>query len=160
MKRATPSAEDSAQQIKSLLAGSWLPRIYRDNILTTRTRAYHFAQLPRNARVQIQHTLLGVELRVGRRRFFCPDLSTARYLSVFARAGCKDIAIPYDITQLSWIADELESSWQRMLLLIEDSVGTQRFRTRIRGALIAKLRREIAEAGAGPAMPEFKQNTR
>jgi hypothetical protein len=161
-KSKTPSANDQAEEIKSLLNESWLPRLYRDRILSVRTRSYHLGALPRNTRVEIQHTLLGVELKIGRRRLLCPDLATARYLSVFARAGCQKVAIPYDITQISWIADELESSWQRMLLFIDHYGGGRHdaLRTRIRGLLIAKLRTEIAEAGAGPSVPEFKQSTR
>ena len=156
---ARPSAaETQANQIRSLLKESWLAEIYR-GVLTIRTRAYHFGVLPRGARVEVQHTLLGVELKVGRRRFLCPDLATARYLAVFARAGCTDVAIPYDITQLSRIADELESAWHRMLLLIDHHVPAT-LRTRIRGQLIAKLRAEIVAAGAGTAIPEFKQSTR
>src|SRR6202790_1822397 len=125
MKRPTMTATpaiDCADQIKALLNESWLPQIYHERVLKIRTRSYHFGALPRRARVEIQHTLLGVELKVGRRRFLCPDLATARYLSVFARASCPDVAIPYDITQLSRVADELESSWQRMLLLIDHHV--------------------------------------
>lgn len=158
--KATPSAEAYAQLIRSLLKESWLPQIYRDRILKTRTRSYDLGVLPRNTRVEIQHTLLGVELKISRRRLLCPDLATARYLSVFARAGCKDFAIPYDITQLSTIADELESAWQRMLLLIEHKVCDRALCTRTRGLLIAKLRSEIGAAGAGTAVPEFKQSTR
>src|SRR5262245_21545372 len=119
MKTGQPiSPRDHAAQIQSLLGESWLPEIYRERILKLRTRAYHFGKLPRIARIAIQHTLLGVELKIGRQRFLCPDLATARYLSVFARAGCEDVAIPYDITQISCLADEVESSWQRMLLLV------------------------------------------
>lgn len=154
-----PAPDAGADRIKALLNDSWLAQIYREQILKTRTRAYHFGVLPRRARVEIQHTLLGVELKVGRRRFLCPDLATARYLSVFARAGCPDVALPYDITELSRIADELESAWHRMLLFIEHNVPEAR-RTRISGLLIAKLRTEIAEAGAGTAVPEFRQSTR
>ena len=166
MKRRTmtaaprPSAvEFRADQIKSLLDQSWLGQIYSEQVLKTRTRSYHFGDLPRSARVEIQHTLLGVEVKVGRRRFLCPDLATARYLSVFARTGCKDVAIPYDITRLSRLADELESAWHRMLLLVDHNVP-EALRTRIRGLLIAKLQAEITEAGAGTAIPEFKQSTR
>src|SRR6185312_15791945 len=83
----------------------------------TRTRAYAFEQIKPRARIEIQHTLLGVELKIGSRRLLCPDLATARYLSVFARAGCAHVAVPYDITKISQLADELESSWHRMLLL-------------------------------------------
>lgn len=158
------SADDHAEEIKSLLGDHWLPRLYRERVLKTRTRSYHFDAPSRSSRVEIQHTLLGVELKVGRRRYLCPDLAMARYLSVFARAGCKDVAIPYDITQVSCIADELESAWQRMLLLVDKNADkkmtSSAARTRTRGLLIAKLRAEIGDAGAGPEVPEFKQSTR
>ncbi len=111
------TAEEYAEQVKTELTDTWLPLIYTQRILKTRTRSYSFGVLQRKPRVEIQHTLLGVELKVGRRRLSCPDLATARYLSVFARASCKGVAIPYDITRISRLADELESSWQRMLLL-------------------------------------------
>jgi hypothetical protein len=161
MKPGEPiSPADHAALIQSLLGPSWLPEIYRKRILELRTRAYHFGKLTRNARVEIHHTLLGVELKIGRQRFLCPDLATARYLSIFARAGCEDVAIPYDITQISCLADELESSWQRMLLLIEHNLPAGANHARIRGLIIAKLRAEIAEAGAGSAIPLFKRSTR
>jgi hypothetical protein len=105
---------------------------------------------------------LGVELKVGRRRLLCPDLATARYLAVLARAGCESVAIPYDITKTSHLADELESSWHRMLLLADRNaaVESDRFRARLRGLLIAKIRAEVTAAGAGTPSPEFKQNTK
>jgi len=108
--------------------------------------------------VVIQHTLLGVELKVGRKRLLCPDLATARYLSVFARIGCKDVAVPYDITKISHLADELESSWYRMLLLIEQEARAEsgKLKSRVRGLLLAKVRAEIEEAGPGTRVPEFK----
>ncbi len=160
MKRTTMSSvSDRAQEIISQLGECWLPRLYRDKILTTRTRSYQFETLPRTGRVEIQHTLLGIELKVGRRRYSCPDLGTARYLSVFARAGCQKLALPYDITQLSCLADQLESSWQRLLLLVDHSLPEVN-RPRLRGLLIARLRAEIVAAGAGSIMPRFKQSTR
>ena len=113
------TAEEYAEQVKTELAQTWLPRIYRERVRSERTRSYRFEGLTRKARVEIQHTLLGVELKAGRRRLLCPDLATARYLSVFARAGCEQVAVPYDITKISQLADELESSWHRMLLLAD-----------------------------------------
>src|SRR5687767_5527358 len=115
----TMTAVEYAAQVKAELKEAWLPHIYRDRIRRLRTRSYHFEGLPDKPRVEIQHTLLGVELKAGRRRLLCPDLATARYLSVFARAGCEHVAVPYDITRISQLADELESSWHRMLLLID-----------------------------------------
>ena len=65
------------------------------------------------------HTLLGIELKIGNRALLCPDLATARYLAVFAQAGCEVIAMSFDITQISWILDELGSRWHRMMLLMD-----------------------------------------
>lgn len=158
----TKSANDLASDIETAMSDSWLPRIYRERILKMRTRAYEFPALPKNASPQIHHSLLGTELKVGRRRMLCPDLATARYLAVFARIGSKVVAIPYDITKISQVADELESSWQRMLLLAEDHTRDrpQTFRARLRRILIEEVRNEIAAAGAGPRAPEFARSTK
>ncbi len=156
------SLESHAQLIQEQLGESWLPQIYRERILKLRTRSYHFENAKPAPRVDIQHTLLGVELKVRRRRLLCPDLATARYLSVFARLGCQDVAVPYDITKISHLADELESSWYRMFLLVEQEARAEsaRFRARLRGLLIAKIRATIEEAGPGTRVPEFRQETR
>src|SRR5687767_15833301 len=127
------TAAEYAARLKAELKDAWLPLIYRDRIRRLRTRSYHFEGLPIRPRIEIQHTLLGVELKLGRRRLLCPDLATARYLSVFARIGCGTVAVPYDITGISHLADQLESSWHRMLLMA-DSVGANG-----RGAFRARL---------------------
>jgi len=165
-QRQEPSADELLLQIESTMGESWLPGIYRDRILTLRTRSYVFPSTARRRSKQsspeVQHTLLGIELKVGHTRMLCPDLSTARYLAIFARAGCAAVAIPYDITRTSQLADELESSWHRMLLLA-DSLTVARgeaFATRIRSLLIGKVRDEISDAGAGTRIPEFKQSTK
>src|SRR5438094_6409531 len=127
---------DYLTQIENALGESWLPRVY-DRILKTRTRFYQFPPLPKTVAPDIHHTLLGIELKVGRRRMLCPDLATARYLAVFARAGCKAVAIPYDITRISQVADTLEISWHRMWLAA-DSIAANRstvFCARLRSAL-------------------------
>jgi len=156
------SAEEYAHKILEQLGETWLPRIYRERILKLRTRSYHFESVKGSPRVVIQHTLLGVELKIGRRRLLCPDLATARYLSLFARLGCQDVAVPYDITKISHLADELESSWYRMLLLVDQQARAEsaRFRGRLRGLLLAKIRTEIVEAGPGTRIPEFRQSTK
>lgn len=157
------SLEALAAQIKETLSEAWVPRFYRERILPLRTRS-HTLQATTNKpeQVNVQHTLLGVELKIGRRRVSCPDLATARYLAVFARAGCANVAVPYDISRISHLADELESGWQRMLLLVEHLAGARNkaYRTRLRNSLIADVRREIAQAGAGTQIPQFNQNTK
>jgi hypothetical protein len=164
--RQSRSAEELSLEIEDTMGESWLPHIYRDRILKLRTRAYVFplTAKPRAAQsaIEIQHTLLGIELKAGHQRMLCPDLATARYLAVFARAGCEAVAIPYDITKISHLADELESSWHRMLLLADDLTGDrgEAFATRARSLLIGKVRDAIAVAGAGTRIPEFKRSTK
>ncbi|MEO7540069.1 MAG: hypothetical protein ABIV21_08565, partial [Pyrinomonadaceae bacterium] len=107
-------------------------------------------------------TLLGIELKVGRRRFAAPDLSTARYMRIFARIGCCEFAVPYDITQISAAADELETSWQRSMLLLSDSTHGRpsRSESQARSKLIKLMRTELNEIGAGDIMPLFDRETR
>ncbi|MFY9607480.1 MAG: hypothetical protein WAU45_02555, partial [Blastocatellia bacterium] len=90
------------------------------------------------------------------------DLATARYLAVFARVGAEVIAVPYDITQISWIGDELESSWHRMMLLVEHFTDgrSERLRNSVRRRLLEQSRAEISKLGAGAKFPEFNTKTR
>lgn len=151
-----------ASQIREKLNDGWLPLIYREKIRSLRTRAVRLDVAERENAVEIQHTLLGVEVKVGNKRLSCPDLSTARYLQVFARLGCAEIAVPYDITKISTLADELESSWQRILLLLGDEAKDKAAsaKGRLRSGLIKEIRSELTEIGAGEKMPEFRQTTK
>lgn len=156
------STAEVFSEIRATMGDSWLPAIYQERILRLRTRSYDFPPASKLSAPRIHHTLLGVELVIGRRRLLCPDLATARYLAVFARAGARSVAIPYEINRISLIADELESSWHRMLLLAESLTADLKpaFRTRLGNLLIAKVRQEIAAAGSGPRIPEFKRSTK
>ena len=112
---------DIAAEISAELDGEWLPRIYKEKIRTQRTRSIELDIPERENRAEIQYTLLGIELKVGKRRFGSPDLATARYMRVFARLGCREFAVPYNITMVSAAADDLETSWHRTLLLAAES---------------------------------------
>jgi len=149
-------------EIRENLGEEWIPNIYQNKVRTQRTRAHRLEIIERENRAIVQHTLLGVELKVGNTRFSCPDLSTARYLQIFARLGCSNVAVPYDITKISTLADELESSWHKTLLLFEKMIvdKTSPVRGRMRSGLIKEIRQEIDEIGAGSLMPEFKQSTK
>lgn len=146
---------DVALTFREQLGVEWLPTIYERRVRTQRTRAFRLNVARRENRADIQHTLLGIELKVGRKRFTCPDLATARFLRVFARIGCTEFAIPYDITRISPIADELETSWQRSLIVM----GTEPFNPH-RSKLIKVMRDEIASIGPGEPMPLFDRETR
>ena len=151
-----------ADEIAGVLGENWIPTIYSEKIRPLRTRSYEFDVPPKENRASIQHTLLGIELKVGRTRMACPDLSTARYLRVFARIGCGEIAIPYDISLIPGLADELESSWQRTRLVIAERTKgrSQASAARTRSLVISSMREEIRKIGAGEKMPLFNTKTR
>lgn len=161
-RRRAPSLASVCARVREMLGDEWVGSVYRERVRALRTRSLRLPQAADQSQVRVQHTLLGVELKVGRRRVSCPDLATARYLSVFARAGCAEVAVPYDITKISRLADDLESGWERALLFADHLTEgrVKSFRTRVRRRLAEEVRREIEQAGAGSAVPQFNQNTK
>lgn len=150
----------AVEEIKAKLGEDWFSEIYRNKIRSLRTRAYKMPIPEKENKTEILHTLLGIELKVGKRRITCPDFSTARYLQIFARLGITEVAIPYDITKISHCADELESSWQKTLLLIEEMADSKSSRARLKSAVAKVIREEVRQIGAGAQIPEFRQETR
>ncbi len=148
------------EEIKAKLGEDWFSEIYRNKIRSLRTRAYRMPIPEKENKTEILHTLLGIELKIGKRRINCPDFSTARYLQAFARIGITEVAIPYDITKISHCADELESSWQRTILLIEEVANSKSSKLRLKSAVARLIREEIRQIGAGLQVPEFRQETR
>lgn len=140
--------------LRANLGDLWIPQIYREKVRAKRTRSFAMNIPEKENSPEIFHTLLGIELKVGKLRIATPDLATARYLCVFVRLGCREVAVPYDISKISSIADMLETGWQRMNLLLQ---GTT---TRTRNLAIRTVRDEIADLGVGDAMPEFNTPTR
>ncbi len=135
-KSARPvKAEDIAAEILRQVGDNSVSSIYRASVISERTRQYELNSPQKPTSIEVLHTLLGIELKIGNRRLLCPDLATARYLAVFARLGCERIAVPYDITRISRIADELESSWHRAMLLADHFTmeRSQRLRALVSG---------------------------
>lgn len=151
-----------AEEIAASMGNDWLPTVYEEKVRSLRTRSYEFEVPQKENTAEIQHTLLGIELKAGKHRMACPDLSTARYLRVFARLGCKSVAVPYDVSVIPGLADELESSWQRTLLRISERMKgeSQAANSRVRSLVIKAMREEIAKIGAGEKMPLFRTSTK
>lgn len=157
----TVRADDIVLEIRRMMGEQEIAAIYEHRILTIRTRRFELNAPAKKVPVEIQHTLLGVELKVGSRRLLCPDFATARYLAVFARLGVEVVAVPYDITQISHLADALETSWYRMIVFAEHLTADRS--ARLRGLVLAHLietqRAEIMRLGGGTKIPKFNQNT-
>ncbi|MFN0112637.1 MAG: hypothetical protein ACKVZH_27585 [Blastocatellia bacterium] len=162
MAERAVKADDLVVEVKQTMGEQLISAIYHGRIRTIRTRSYQLNAPSKKAEIEVMHTLLGVELRIGKRRLACPDLATARYLSVFAKLGVAAIAVPYDITKISRLADDLESSWFRMIMLVEHLAvkRSERFRRKVCDGLITDQREAVTLLGAGPAIPEFNQNTK
>lgn len=144
----------AVDEIKLQLTESWIPTLYQNLVRSGKTRRFEMAIPERETAPEIQHTLLGIELKIGKLRLACPDLATARYLRVFARLGCVSIAVPYDISKISIIADQLDTAWHRMDILAHE------LSPRLRKALIASVRSELNELGSGELMPQFDRETK
>lgn len=153
---------DLIKQIREKLADRWIPDFYREHIRTARTRSFKMDIPERENRPTIHETLLGMEIKVGSVRIYCPDEGTARYVSVFAGLGCREIAIPYDITTLPDFADRLEAAWQQTVGALNELTASSspQVRGKARAGLIRAMRNEIAQIGAGEAMPLFDRSTR
>jgi hypothetical protein len=151
-----------ADEILVSLGENTVAQIYEQQIRPLRTRRFALNAPTKETRVEVFHTLLGIELKIGKRRLLCPDLATARFLSVFARFGIQEVAVPYEITRISHLADQLESAWFKMNMLIEPATSglSTRMKNKVRRLLIQHERDEMLKAGAGPATPQFNQNTK
>lgn len=149
-------------EIVKSLNSEWIPCIYKDQVRSERTRSYSFDIPERENKAVIEQTLLGISLKVGKRRFSCPDLSTARYLRIFALIGCGKFAVPYDITKIPGLANQLEASWHKMFALLEkQALGkTPQILGKIRAGLLRNMRSELYEIGDGQKKPDFKTHTK
>jgi hypothetical protein len=68
---------------------------------------------------QIYKTFLGYEVIGARKRVLCPDLTTARYLRIFAEIGLKEIDLPYDVTYTRDVLPELERSYASLRRILD-----------------------------------------
>ena len=148
--------------IAARLGDRSIDSLYRDRVRSQRTRSYALNAPKRTSSIDIQKTLLGIELKIGRKRLLCPDLATARFLAVFAGLGVGEVAVPYDITQVKRLAETLEEAREEWRAVFEGETAgmTPQIKGRIRAAWLERQRAAIAQSGAGPIMPEFDQSTR
>lgn len=150
------------KEIRKELGDLWPPMIYEFKVRPDRTRSMEMDIPLRENRPEILRTLLGYELKVGNLRIGCPDIGIARYLSFFAMIGVCNVAVPYDITKIVDLADELDASWEKTIAVFErftKGLSPQQ-KGRIRATLIREMRSEIDRIGAGELMPLFNKSTR
>ena len=120
-----------------------LTSCYQTDVLKQRHRTVALRGRKCDARIML--TLLGYEVKAGRKRIGCPDMTTARYLRLFAELGMRQIRIPYDPTSTARVIPKLESA----LKGIHESVGEQVADEGKRKELTRRVYREIRRALVG-----------
>ena len=120
-----------------------LTSCYETHVLGQRHRAVTLRGRKCDARIML--TLLGYEVKAGRKRIGCPDMTTARYLRLFAEIGMKQIRIPYDPTSTARVIPKLESA----LNSIHESVGEYSADAVKRKELTRRVYRELRKALVG-----------
>ncbi len=108
-----------------------LGRTYKEEVLSGRTRVI---SLPgRKCEPRILNTFLGFELQVAQKRITCPDMSTARYLRVFAEVGMPSVRAPYDPTLTTCVLPQLEQALKKIKdLLLEENLDRKQHQSKLR----------------------------
>ncbi len=108
-----------------------LGRTYGEEVLSGRTRV---VSLPgRKCEPRILNTFLGFELQVAQKRITCPDMSTARYLKIFAEIGMPSIKAPYDPTLTASVVPQFEQSLKKIKdLLLEENLNRKQHQSKLR----------------------------
>lgn len=119
-----------------------LRRLYSQHVLPGRTRTVRL--LGRKCSVQLMKTFLGYELKMGRKRVTCPDLTTARYLKIFAELGLKEVEIPYDPTRTAALLPDLREAYLQLNQRLEEKEGSSQQKQLAQRRLYARLRRALA----------------
>ncbi len=108
-----------------------LGRIYGEEVLSGRTRVVSL--FGRKCEPSLLNTFLGFELQVAQKRITCPDMSTTRYLRIFAEVGMPSVRTPYDPTLTTCVLPQLEQSLKRIKdLLLEENLNRKQHQSKLR----------------------------
>ncbi|MCH8319652.1 MAG: hypothetical protein IH790_01685 [Acidobacteria bacterium] len=121
-----------------------LGRTYGEEVLSGPTRV---VSLPgRKCEPRILHTFLGFELQVAQKRMTCPDMSTARYLRLFAEIGMPSVRAPYDPSLTTGVLPQLEQSLKKIKdLLLEENLNRKQHQSKLRN-IYRKIRENLKMA--------------
>ena len=121
-----------------------LGRTYGEEVLSGPTRV---VSLPgRKCEPRILHTFLGFELQVAQKRMTCPDMSTARYLRLFAEIGMPSVRAPYDPSHTTGVLPQLEQSLKNIKdLLLEENLDRKQHQSKLRN-IYRKIRENLKMA--------------
>ncbi len=130
-----------------------LGRTYGEEVLSQRTRV---VSLPgRKCEPRILNTFLGFELQVAQKRITCPDMSTARYLRIFAEVGMPSVRAPYDPSLTTCVLPQLEQALKKIKdLLLEENLDRKQHQSQLRN-IYRKLRDQLKLAEKSAQSPDY-----
>ncbi len=130
-----------------------LGRTYGEEVLSERTRV---VSLPgRKCEPRILNTFLGFELQVAQKRITCPDMSTARYLRIFAEVGMPSVRAPYDPTLTTCVLPQLEQALRKIKdLLLEENLDRKQHQSKLRN-IYRKIRDQLKLAEKAAHGPDY-----
>ena len=128
-------------------------RTYGEEVLSERTRV---VSLPgRKCEPRILNTFLGFELQVAQKRITCPDMSTARYLRIFAEVGMPSVRAPYDPTLTTCVLPQLEQALRKIKdLLLEENLDRKQHQSKLRN-IYRKIRDQLKLAEKAAHGPDY-----
>lgn len=121
-----------------------LKKIYVEEVAGARNRS--ISLWGRKCQPQIIYTLLGYEVKAGKKRITCPDTVTARYLSLFSEIGLDSVRLPYDPTVTARILPQLESIMESIKERIRTQEPDRSRAQRILRAAYSAARRRVKQA--------------
>lgn len=135
-----------AQNVLSRLGEDSLATFYKDRIATV---TCYTLDLPKRAEpIEIENSLLGWRLKVGKKTVDCSSEAQARYLRVFAEMSWDHARVPQNDGYLSSIIDRWEELYEKTQALLEEytsSILQRKTRDRLVHAVWAKIRESIEQ---------------
>lgn len=121
-----------------------LKKIYAEEVVIERNRS--ISLWGRKCQPQIIYTLLGYEVKAGKKRITCPDTVTARYLSLFSELGLDSVRLPYDLTVTARILPELEAIMESIKQEIRAQETDQKRAQKLLRSAYSSARRQLRQA--------------
>jgi len=121
-----------------------LKKIYADKVVIERNRS--ISLWGRKCQPQIIYTLLGYEVKAGKKRITCPDTVTARYLSLFSALALESVPLPSTLTVTASILPEPEAIMESIKEDIRARESDQKNAQKLLRATYSSARRHIRQA--------------
>lgn len=135
-----------AQNVLSRLGDNNLTTFFKERIATV---PCYTLDLPKWADpIEIENSLLGWRLKIGKKAIDCSSEAQARYLRIFAEMGWDHVPAPQDDGYLPSIVDEWEKLFEEIQAVLEEhtlSILQRTVRERVTDAVWEKLKEEMME---------------